>query len=223
MEKTIDISKIFTALKKNLKLLVALPLLFLIISLILSFFVIQPKYSATTQVLVNQKHSNNEMMAQQVQSNIQLVKTYSEIIKSPRILEEVSKDLKGKYSAKEISGMLSVNNKADSQIMSITVESNNKGNATKVANTISKVFSQEASKIMSIDNVSTLSKAEEAKKVAPKPIMNAIISIILGLILAVIIIILIAIFDRKIKSEEDVEEYLELPVLGSIPEFNKKG
>ncbi|KXA45638.1 capsular polysaccharide type 8 biosynthesis protein cap8A [Staphylococcus simulans] len=222
MEKTIDIGKIFTALKKNVKLLLIIPLIFLVVSLLLSFFVIQPKYSATTQVLVNQKHSNNEMMAQQVQSNIQLVKTYSEIIKSPRILDKVSKDLNGKYSEKELSSMLSVNNKADSQIMSITVESNKKGDATKVANTISKVFSDDASKIMSIDNVSTLSKAEDAKKVAPKPITNALISIVLGLILAVIIIILIAIFDKRIKSEDEVEELLDLPVLGAIPEFNKK-
>ncbi|MDY5059972.1 Wzz/FepE/Etk N-terminal domain-containing protein [Staphylococcus simulans] len=222
MEKTIEIGKIFTALKKNVKLLLIIPLIFLVVSLLLSFFVIQPKYSATTQVLVNQKHSNNEMMAQQVQSNIQLVKTYSEIIKSPRILDEVSKDLNGKYSEKELSSMLSVNNKADSQIMSITVESNKKGDATKVANTISKVFSDDASKIMSIDNVSTLSKAEDAKKVAPKPITNAFISIVLGLIFAVIIIILIAIFDKRIKSEDEVEELLDLPVLGSIPEFNKK-
>lgn len=222
MEKTIDIGKIFTALKKNVKLLLIIPLIFLVVSLLLSFFVIQPKYSATTQVLVNQKHSNNEMMAQQVQSNIQLVKTYSEIIKSPRILDEVSKDLKGKYSEKELSSMLSVNNKADSQIMSITVESHKKGDATKVANTISKVFSDDASKIMSIDNVSTLSKAEDAKKVAPKPITNALIAIVLGLIFAVIIIILIAIFDKRIKSEDEVEELLDLPVLGSIPEFNKK-
>ncbi|OFP20901.1 capsule biosynthesis protein CapA [Staphylococcus sp. HMSC057C08] len=222
MEKTIDIGKIFTALKKNVKLLLIIPLIFLVVSLLLSFFVIQPKYSATTQVLVNQKHSNNEMMAQQVQSNIQLVKTYSEIIKSPRILDKVSKDLNGKYSEKELSSMLSLNNKADSQIMSITVESNKKGDATKVANTISKVFSDDASKIMSIDNVSTLSKAEDAKKVAPKPITNALISIVLGLILAVIIIILIAIFDKRIKSEDEVEELLDLPVLGAIPEFNKK-
>ncbi|PTI94378.1 capsule biosynthesis protein CapA, partial [Staphylococcus simulans] len=123
MEKTIDLSNFFTALKKNIKLLIILPLLFLVIGLLISFFLIQPRYAATSQVLVSQNETNNEIMAQQVQSNIQLVKTYSEIIKSPRILDKVSKELNGKYSEKELFNMLTVNNQAESQIMNITIES----------------------------------------------------------------------------------------------------
>lgn len=221
MEKTIDLGNLITALKKNLKFLILLPLIFLIVGLLVSFLFIQPKYAATSQVLVNQKETSNEMMAQQVQSNIQLVKTYSEIIKSPRILDEVSKELNGKYSEKELSEMLTVNNQAESQIMNITVESKDKKDATKVANTITKVFSKDASKIMNIDNVSTLSKAEDAKKVAPKPIMNGFISLIVGLILALIIVTLKEMLDRRIKTEKEVEEILGLPVLGSISEFGK--
>ncbi|MGV3142335.1 YveK family protein [Staphylococcus simulans] len=222
MEKTIDLGNLMTALKKNLKFLIILPLIFLIVGLLISFLLIQPKYAATSQVLVNQKETSNEMMAQQVQSNIQLVKTYSEIIKSPRILDKVSKELNGKYSEKELSEMLSVNNQAESQIMNITVESKKKKDATKVANTISKVFSDDASKIMNIDNVSTLSKAENAKKVAPKPIINGLISLIVGLIIALIIVTLKELLDRRIKTEKEVEEVLGLPVLGSISDFGKK-
>lgn len=222
MEKTIDLGNLMTILKKNLKFLIILPLIFLIVGLLISFLLIQPKYAATSQVLVNQKETSDEMMAQQVHSNIQLVKTYSEIIKSPRILDKVSKEMKGKYSQKELSSMLSVKNQAESQIMNITVESKNKKDAAKVANTISKVFSKEASKIMNIDNVSTLSKAETAKKIAPKPIINALIGLVLGLIVAVIIVALKEMLDRRIKTEKDVEEILGLPVLGSISDFEKK-
>ncbi|RIN73283.1 capsule biosynthesis protein CapA [Staphylococcus simulans] len=222
MEKTIDLGNLMTALKKHLKFLIILPLIFLVVGVLVSLLLIQPKYAATSQVLVNQKETSNEMMAQQVQSNIQLVKTYSEIIKSPRILDKVSKELKGKYSEKELSEMLSVNNQAESQIMNITVESKNKKDATKVANTISKVFSDDASKIMNIDNVSTLSKAETAKKVAPKPVINGIVSLIVGLIIALIIVTLKELLDRRIKTEKEVEEVLGLPVLGSISDFGKK-
>ncbi|WP_412520286.1 Wzz/FepE/Etk N-terminal domain-containing protein [Staphylococcus simulans] len=222
MEKTIDLSNFFAALKKNIKLLVILPLLFLVFGLLISFFLIQPKYAATSQVLVSQHETNNEIMAQQVQSNIQLVKTYSEIIKSPRILDKVSKELDGKYSEKEIFNMLTVNNQAESQIMNITIESSSKKDASKIANTVSKVFSKDANKIMNIDNVSTLSKAEEAKKVAPKPIINGLVGLLLGLIIALIIITLKELLDKRIKTEKDVQETLGLPVLGSISEFNKK-
>ncbi|MHD0382998.1 YveK family protein [Staphylococcus simulans] len=222
MEKTIDLSNFFTALKKNIKLLIILPLLFLVIGLLISFFLIQPRYAATSQVLVSQNETNNEIMAQQVQSNIQLVKTYSEIIKSPRILDKVSKELNGKYSEKELFNMLTVNNQAESQIMNITIESKSKKDASKIANTVSKVFSKDASKIMNIDNVSTLSKAENGKKVAPKPIINGLVGLLLGLIIALIIITMKELLDKRIKTENDVQESLGLPVLGSISEFNKK-
>ncbi|MDK7926328.1 MAG: Wzz/FepE/Etk N-terminal domain-containing protein [Staphylococcus simulans] len=222
MEKKIDLSSFLTALKKNLKILLIIPFSFLVIGILVSILFMQPKYAATSQVLVNQKEPNNEMMAQQVQSNIQLVKTYSEIIKSPRILDKVSKELNGKYSEKELSNMLTVNNQAESQIMNINIESKNKKDAAKVANTITKVFSKDASKIMNIDNVSTLSKAETAKKVSPKPVANGIIGLILGLVIALVVIMIKELFDRRIKTEKEVEEILGLPVLGSISDFSKK-
>src|SRR5699024_1243740 len=98
MEETIDLSKLFSILKKNMKYLIIIPIVFLVLSMVVTFLFITPKYSSSTQVLVNQKETDSQMMSQQVQSDLQLVNTYSEIIKSPRILDKVSKNLKGKYS-----------------------------------------------------------------------------------------------------------------------------
>lgn len=221
MEKAIDLNKLIKILKKNLKILITLPLIALVIGILLSVLVFKPEYEASTQILVNQKEHDGDMMAQQVQSNLQLVKTYSDIIKSPRILDEVSKQLKGKHSAKELSSMLTVDNQAESQIMNINVRSGNEKDAQNVANKITKVFSDEASQIMNIDNVSILSKAEQAKKVSPKPVQNAIVAFLLGIIISLVIIFLKETLDKRIKTEEDVEEILNLPVLGSIPDLKK--
>lgn len=221
MEKAIDLNKLIKILKKNLKILITLPLITLVIGVLLSVLVFKPEYEASTQILVNQKEHDGDMMAQQVQSNLQLVKTFSDIIKSPRILDEVSKQLKGKHSAKELSSMLTVDNQAESQIMNINVRSGNEKDAQNVANKITKVFSDEASQIMNIDNVSILSKAEQAKKVSPKPVQNAIVAFLLGIIISLVIIFLKETLDKRIKTEEDVEEILNLPVLGSIPDLKK--
>lgn len=221
MEKAIDLNKLIKILKKNLKILITLPLITLVIGVLLSVLVFKPEYEASTQILVNQKEHDGDMMAQQVQSNLQLVKTYSDIIKSPRILDEVSKQLKGKHSAKELSSMLTVDNQAESQIMNINVRSGNEKDAQNVANKITKVFSEEARQIMNIDNVSILSKAEQAKKVSPKPVQNAIVAFLLGIIISLVIIFLKETLDKRIKTEEDVEEILNLPVLGSIPDLKK--
>lgn len=222
MEEAIDLSKLFLILKKNMKYLIILPIVFLVLSMVITFVFMTPKYSSSTQVLVNQKETDSQMMAQQVQSNLQLVNTYSEIIKSPRILDKVSKNLKGKYSSKEISGMLTVSNQAESQILNIAVKNESREAASKVANEIADVFSKDVSKIMNVDNVSILSKADtNGNQISPKPLINAVVGIFLGLIVALIIIFLKEMLDKRIKTEEDVEEILGLPVLGTIQDFSK--
>ncbi len=222
MEETIDLSKLFSILKKNMKYLIIIPIVFLVLSMVVTFLFITPKYSSSTQVLVNQKETDSQMMSQQVQSDLQLVNTYSEIIKSPRILDKVSKNLKGKYSSNEILGMLTVSNQAESQILNIAVENESREAADKVANEIANVFSKDVSKIMNVDNVSILSKADHnGNKVSPQPLINAVVGVFLGLIIALIIIFFKEILDKRIKTEEDVKELLDLPVLGTIQDFSK--
>lgn len=216
MEKTLDLTKIMNALKKQWKLLVIIPLLFVAISLAISFFLMTPKYEASTQVLINQKKTNKDYMAQQVQSDIQLVNTYKEIIKSPRIREAVAKKSK-KYSSNEINSMLNITNEADSQIININVTSKSKNSSERIANLVAKTVEKQMPKIMDIDNVSILSTADDtAKKVSPKPVSNTIIALILGFLVALAIVLIRVLLDQHIRTEADVEEELELPVLGSI-------
>ena len=161
------------------------------------------------------------MMAQEVQSNIQLVNTYAEIIKSPRILDDVAKENKD-YSADKLSKMIDVNTEADSQILNVGVRSKSEKESEKIANDVAKVFSKDVPDIMSVDNVSILSKANgTAEKVSPRTIMNLFAGLILGLVLQ-LLAALREIFDKRIRTEEDVEKELGVPVLGSIQKLNKE-
>ena len=108
MEQTIDLEDLFKIINKNFFSIVALPLLFGIIALLISMYLITPKYESTTQLLVNQKENENSILSQQVQSNLKLIQTYSEIIKSPRILDEVSNRLDNRYTTTEIQNMLNI-------------------------------------------------------------------------------------------------------------------
>ncbi|MEB8108844.1 Wzz/FepE/Etk N-terminal domain-containing protein [Staphylococcus equorum] len=220
MESTLDLSKILQILRKNVKILIILPIICLLISAIVSFFFLDSKYQASTQVLVNQKESDSQMMAQEVQSNIQLVNTYSEIVKSPRIIDKVSKKLDRAYSTSELSSMVSVSNQAESQLLNIAVDSKSKNDSEHIANTVAQVFSEEVPDIMNVDNVSILSEADNtAKQVAPKTMINLVLGIVIGLILALLIIFIKELLDKRIKSEEDVANELDIPVLGSIQKF----
>ncbi|MGW8013822.1 Wzz/FepE/Etk N-terminal domain-containing protein [Staphylococcus xylosus] len=221
MEEIMDFNKLFAIIKKNYKLIIIIPIILLAISMVITIF-INPKFEAKTQILVNQETQDKNLQAQQIQSNLQLVNTYSEIIKSPRILDKVSKKLDNKYSKDEIANMLTVSNQTDSQILTISIKSNNSRYSGIIANEIAKVFSKESDKIMNVDNVSILSEAKDkSPKVSPSYPLNATIALIIGLIFAFIYIFSKEVLDKRIKNEEDVKNYLELPVLGSIQNFNK--
>lgn len=134
----------------------------------------------------------------------------------------MSKKLDNKYSKDEIANMLTVSNQTDSQILTISIKSNNSRYSGIIANEIAKVFSKESDKIMNVDNVSILSEAKDkSPKVSPSYPLNATIALIIGLIFAFIYIFSKEVLDKRIKNEEDVKNYLELPVLGSIQNFNK--
>ncbi|MFH0716840.1 Wzz/FepE/Etk N-terminal domain-containing protein [Staphylococcus delphini] len=220
MEETIDLGHLLKIFKRHLKLLIILPITFLLLSIVLTFWVLTPQYEASTQILVNQSENEGDLNAQVVQNNLQLVNTYSEILKSPRILEEVAKKYHNKYSYDELIKMVNVINSAESQVINIRVTSTSPTEAENIANTIANVYAERMPNIMNIDNVSILSKAgNNAEKVSPKTVINLVIGLLLGLVIAILIILMKEMLDKRIKTEQDVEEYLKLPVIGSIEKY----
>lgn len=220
MEETIDLRQLFGTLKKRLWLIALITIIAAMISGIVSFFVLTPVYQARTQILVNQESSEQQPLnAYTIQTNIQLISTYNEIITSPVILEDVVKKLNLNVTAKQLSGQVQVTNSQDSQVAHIVVQDTDAKRATDIANTTAAVFQEKIPSIMSIDNVSVLSKAELADSlnpIKPAPLMNIAIAIVVGLMLGVGLAFLLEYLDNTIKTEQDVETILELPVIGSI-------
>lgn len=219
MKRAINITEISRIFKNYLLFIIILPLLSLVASIVVTFFLIEDKYVATTQLLINQKE-NTHQNVQDIQSNIQLINTYSEIVKSPRILGKVAKELKGQYEADEIKNFLNVTNQANTQVLNISIFHNDKEVAEQLANTVANVFKKEIPKIMKVDNVSLLSSATKTgHQVAPNVPLYLFIGWASGLLILCIIIFIKEITDKRIKSEQDVYDQMNLPVLGSIQYF----
>lgn len=221
MENTIDLSKILHILKKYIWLLILSPLILLALSVFITFVLIKPQYEATTQILVNQEKAQDPIQQQQnVQGTLQQVNTYAEIVNSPRILEKVAKNLNNKYSVSSLKNKVEVQSSAQSQVITVNVSAYSKSEAEKIANELIKVYKKEMPEIMDINNVSILSKADgTAKQVSPNIPMNLFLGFILGLILALLFIFMKELTDTRIKDEQDIEDHLKLPVLGSIKRF----
>ncbi|MFY0761443.1 YveK family protein [Metabacillus dongyingensis] len=220
MEETISLKELFQTLKKRLSLIIIITAIAAATSGLISYFILTPIYQSSTQILVNQAKSDQQAFQyNEVQTNLQLINTYTVIIKSPAILDKVIDQLKLDMTSSELNEKVAVSSEQNSQVVTISVEDEDPKKATEIANTVALVFKKEISKIMSVDNVSVLSQAElgtDPSPIKPKPVMNIAIALVVGLMVGVGLAFLLEYLDNTVKTEEDIEKHLGLPVLGAI-------
>lgn len=220
MEETISLKQFLMTIRKRLGLIFVISLLAAIASGIITIFFITPIYQASTQILVNQSKNEQSMYNyNEVQTNLQLVNTYSVIIKSPAILEKVARELDMDISASQLNEKITVQSEKSSQVVSVSVLDPDPYTASEIANKTVEVFQRDIVKIMNVDNVSILAKAAvagEPAPVKPKLFVNIGIALIVGLMSGVGLAFLLEYLDNTIKTEQDIEKHLQLPVLGVI-------
>lgn len=226
MEETISLQDLFGVINKRLKMIISITLITTLLAGVISFLFLTPIYQSSTQLLVNEKESGDSSIYQnnQVQTNIQLINTYNVIIKSPTILDEVVKELHLDYSVSELIEKITVANETNSQVFTVSVQDPNPKKAQTIANTIADVFQRKIGKIMSVNNVSILAKAElgeHPNPIKPNKKLNTAIGFVLGLMISVGLAFLLEYLDNTIKTEKQLEELLELPVLGIISEVTE--
>jgi capsular polysaccharide biosynthesis protein len=226
MEETISLKEILDTLKKRISLIILITAIATASSGIVSYFFITPIYQASTQILVNQtKDDQAAFQYNEIQTNLQLINTYNVIIKSPRILELVIEELGLNETVDELNEKITVGSEKDSQVVNISVQDPDPQHAANIANTVAGVFQKEIKNIMNVDNVNILSKAEvkeNASPVKPKPVLNMAIAFVVGLMAGVGLAFLLEYLDNTVKTEQDIEKLLELPVLGAISEMDNE-
>ena len=225
MEETISLKELFQTLKKRLSLIIIITAIATATSGIVSYFLLTPIYQSSTQILVNQSKNDQQQVynAGEVQTNLQLINTYNVIIKSPAILDKVIEKEKLEMSAGALNGLITVASEQDSQVVNITVQNEDPKKAADIANSIATTFQKEISNIMNVDNVSILTKAqlgENPSPVKPQPVMNMAIAFVVGIMAGVGLAFLLEYLDNTIKTEQDIEKQLGLPVLGAITTIN---
>jgi len=220
MEETISLKELFQTLRKRIILILSITLIGMILTGLVSYFVLTPIYKSSTQILVNQtKEDQTIYNYNEVQTNVQLIGTYSVIIKSAAILNNVKSELNLDISVSDLNKKITVDSAQNSQIMTVSVTDSDPTEALKIANTLAEVFEKEIKEIMSVDNVTILPLAadqENQPPVSPNPTLNIAIAAVVGLIIGIILSFILEYLDNTVKTEQDIEKLLELPVLGAI-------
>lgn len=224
MEETIDLKEYFLIIKKKAWIIALITSMAMLASGIISFFVLSPVYQTKTTLIVNSDKApgTDVITGDQISVSQKLAVTYGEIIKSKTVLDEVANQLKIKGGYQNIEKKLTVSPVADTQILEISVEDTNPQRAADIANTIPAAFTKEVKRITKANNVEVIDKAIVPKSpIKPNKIMNIMISAILGIMASLFVIFLLEYMDNKIKSPQDIEKHLGLPLLGVIPNERK--
>ena len=261
MESVLDLRKIFVILRKHLTLIILTMVGFAVVAFGVAEFVMTPKYTSETQILVNQKHddSNSAAAYQNQQADVQMISTYKDIITNEVILKQVKHNLanptkvvqkaqKAKYktlydgtkklvraakpavvkstgtkydvSVEELKNDISISNQQNSQVFALSVESDNPDKSAAIANEIVSVFKTKIKSIMSVNNVTIVSKATaDDQKTSPNVKLFVLAGLVLGMLLSVAYAFAVELTDTTVKGDDFLADELGLTNLGQVAQI----
>lgn len=219
----IDLIELLNYFKKKIGLIIIIMSAVGILGCIYTLFIQKPMYNSYTTVILSGS-SSSSITQTDVTLNKNLISTYAEIVKSGRVLNQVIKELNLDISYELLSSGISVTSLNNTEIIKITVNNESPDMAMKIANSTASVFTKEISSLYKMDNVSILDYATINESPYNINILKQLIIYILaGLVISLGTVFIIFYFDRTIKSAEQIEQKIKLPVLGSVQDISKGG
>lgn len=223
----ISLEELFHVFKKRIGLIVGFTLGALLVSGIISFFLLTPQYETFATLMVGKPRdykSNNEGMEyNDVLLNQKLVHTYGELVKSRAVSDKVIENLRLGIPYEEFQDKVQVNLVNDTEIIKIQARDPDNKLAAKIANEVSEEFMETVKVKMKVENVQVIDKAPiPYDPVSPRKFLNMSIGAVLGFMVGVFLTFLFEYLDNTVKTPEDIENNLKLSVLGTIPNIDSR-
>lgn len=220
-EIEIDLWKLLAALWDKLFIIILSALTGAIIFYLFTTLFITPTYDSTTKIYVlNKQNSDNSSITySDLQSSAQLTKDYMELVTTRPVLEKVISSLGlEKMTYNDLKQKISVSTASDGRIIYIRVTDENPRQAKDIADEIRSAVSAQIVDVMDVEAVSVVEEANLPDTPArPNKLRNMILGALLGFVIALMVVAGRVVMDDRVKTEEDVEYYLHMSVLGTIP------
>ena len=217
-EVTIDLLELLRLLWSKAWLLVLLTVLGGAAAIGITAGLITPTYESTTKVYVMNRQDDKALTYSDLQTGTQLTKDYSVLVTSRPVIEETIETLGLNKTYEEAVNMIKVSSQTDTRILVITVTSTSPQVAQMMADQVRDSAAKHIKEVMGIEEVNTVEEANYPDRTAgPSYKKNLVIGCLAGFVLAAAIVIFRYLLDDSIHTPEDVERYLELSILGTIP------
>ena len=215
-----DLFNMFWTRKFEIILIVIIAI---VIGFIYSYVLVKPEYKSTTSILLAKSNAaqsgDGTITSTEITLNQKLVSTYSDLIKTDKVLTQVINNLKIDKTVENLKKNIQVTAKDDTEIIAISVTDADSEMARKIANEAAQVFiTQIAQQYYNMDNVYVVDEAKaESKPYNINHTKDLIIFAAAGFVIACIYVLIANMLDTTVKSKEDIEKKLGLTVLTSIP------
>lgn len=217
-ETEIDLLDLFFYLKKKIVIILAVCLIFTGAGLLYTACFVKPEYTANTRVYILSKNAESNTSYSDLQLSSQLLNDYIVLIKGENVTKEVVSRLNLDMSYKQLAGMISVSNPDNARVVQISITDTDARRAADIANAVRDIASKQIKDIMAVDAINLVYEAQvPQEKSGPSIMKNTVIVGMLGLAAVIGVLTVIYLLDDAIRTEEDVQKYLGLSVLGVIP------
>ena len=220
-ELTLDLRDIFHIIRKRVKMIILITLACTLVSGIVSFYVLKPAYESHTSIIVGKPEGTDKTQTEynDVMLYQKLILTYQEIAKSRVVADQTAAILGNKYTAEAIQKTVTVTPQTDTQILMIKAANADPVEAAKVSSAVSKAFIEQSKIVFPTGgDIQVMDYAiVPVEPVSPNKKMNLAIAFLIGLMGSIGLAFVLEMMDRTIKTEDDIERYIGVPVIGMIP------
>ena len=216
-ETELDVLELFYYLLEHIKQLVAAVVVGALVMLLVSLFFLTPQYEATSKLYVMARNDSAVNLSD-LQIGSYLTSDYQEVFKTWEVHEQVLQNLGLDYEYEELEDMLTITNPSDTRILYITVTSDDPVEATNMANEYANVARNYIYEMMGTEEPSLFSVAlEPLEPVSPRKMLNTVLGGLVGGLLMAAILVVRFIPDDKIKTADDITNYIGIPTLAIVP------
>ena len=215
----IDLVELFFTLLHNWKLLLIGLIMGAVIMAGYYGMFVQSTYRATTELYIT--NSDSIISLQDLQMGTALTEDYKTIITSRTVLNKVIEDLQLNMDYRQLRKLISVSNPTGTHIISTSVTTTNRDSSRIIANDLLNVSIERLYQVIGTSEPTIIdySQADAVENVTPSLRRYIMMGGLIGMLLVAAFITIRVMMDTTLKTEDDVERYLKLPMLSSVPFF----
>lgn len=218
-EMEIDLTELFQQILKNIKMVILCTLIGVLVMTGITVFLMDKKYQSTSRIYLKPEVDvTGNVDYSSVNSNNLMVNNYMSVMQSETIIDSVAEELNIESSV--IKDGLSVTNETDTQIIVVSCTTQDPELSKEVVEKTVNNFFEKMKTSLSITNMEILDAPKANKTpVSPSKVKNMIIGGIVGAMISIGYIFIQFMLDKRLKSREEAEKYLGIPVLGVVPDI----